>query len=117
MKITNIQWDIDVSDAIDALLEKRTEAAAEILGIPSDQYANMTTSERVDYANDLFRRSPATMEEMYNLPNEVELPEELAKEAGTDDPYEDDITEWLSDEYGTCVSGWNFDSEIEEEKE
>ncbi len=116
MKITNIQWDIDISDAIDALLEKRAEAAAEILGIPKEQYANMTTSERVDYANDLFRHSPATMEEIYDLPNEVELPEELAKEAGTDD-YEDDITEWLSEEYGTCVRGWNFDSELEEEKE
>lgn len=41
------------------------------------------------------------VEDLENLPTEVELPE------GMDD--EDDISDWLSDEYGWCHSGFELE--------
>jgi hypothetical protein len=100
MKIANIQWDIDMEEVYERLDDMTVEAAAEALEIPVKTYANMTTEERHDYAYDKFHHCPAELEEFVGLPLEIEIPEEL-----TDD---EDISDWLSDEYGYCHKGFEL---------
>jgi len=104
MKATNIRWDIDFDEVYEKLDEMTYEAAAEAIGVPAETYANMTTEERHDYAYDLFHHSPATLDEFMGLPNEVIIPDELNKP--DDEYYVDDISDWLSDEYGFCHEGF-----------
>ena len=105
MKAYNIDWDISINEAIEMLDEMDYKNAAFVLGISSDTYANMTTEERHDYAYDLFHHCPGELEDFMDLPSEVELPEELIDE--------EDITNWLSDEYGFCINGYRLDTDKE----
>ena len=101
MKAVNIQWDIDINEAITALDEMPAEKAAKAIELSYDRYANMTTEERHDYAYDFFHHRPAALEEFMNLPNEVEIPTEITEE--------EDIANWLSDTYGFCHAGFELD--------
>ena len=107
MKATNIQWDIDMDEVYELLDNMTYTDAADSLGIPHDKYANMTTSERHDFAYDLFHHSPGTLDEFMGLPNEIEIPEELNKP--DDDYYNEDISDWLSDTYGFCHNGFEIE--------
>lgn len=100
MKATNIKWDIDIEEAYELLDNMTAEQAAKALEIPKDMYANMTTEERHDYAYDAFHHNRVSLEEFVGLPDEVEIPEGL-----TDD---EDISDWLSDEYGYCHEGFKL---------
>ena len=40
-----------------------------------------------------------------DLPTEVEVPDDIADEI-FDGGYDDDVADWLSDEYGYCVYGF-----------
>lgn len=102
MKAYGIKWDIDVEDAYGKLDDMTSEKAAEALGIPKEKYANMTTSERHDYAYDAFHHNKVDLAEFMGLPDEVEIPESV----GTDD---EDISGWLSDQYGYCHGGFTLD--------
>ena len=82
------------------------QKAATALNIPVETYANMTTSERHDYAYDLFHRCPTELHEFMGLPDEVEIPEEFNKPS--DDCFPEDISDWLSDEYGFCHGGFEI---------
>ena len=104
MKATNILWDVDFWEVYEKLDQMSYDKAAEALGVPSVTYANMTTAERHDYAYELFRHSPAALDEFLGLPNEIDIPEEL-----TDD---EDISDWLSDTYGYCHKGFNLIEDI-----
>ena len=77
------------------------EKAAEALEMPVNTYANMTTEKRHDYAYDRFRHRPGLLDEFVGLPEEIIIPEVL-----TDD---EDIADWLSNEYGYCLIGKGFD--------
>ena len=105
MKAYNIDWDINIEEALDMLDEMDYKDAASTLGISVDTYANMTTEERHDYAYDLFHHCPGELEDFMNLPTKVEIPKELTNE--------EDITEWLSDEYGFCIKGYKLDTDKE----
>ena len=105
MKAYNIDWDINIEEALDILDEMDYKDAASALGISVDAYANMTTEERHDYAYDLFHHCPGELEDFMNLPTKVEIPKELTNE--------EDITEWLSDEYGFCIKGYKLDTDKE----
>ena len=98
MKATNIQWDIDMEDALAMLDEMTAKDAAEALEISYDRYANMTSEERDDYAYDFFHHRPGALCDFVGLPDEVDIPEELTDE--------EDIADWLSDEYGFCHDGF-----------
>ena len=102
MKTTSIDWDIDISEAQNTLLEMSVEKAVEVLGVSTRQYANMTTEERLDYVYDLQHHSPASLQEFINLPDEVEIPN-----GNWDD---DSITEYLADQYGYCINGYTLDT-------
>jgi hypothetical protein len=100
MKITNIQWDIDFDEVYERLDNMEYTTAAKAIGVPAERYANMTTEERHDYAYDKFHHCPAELDEFVGLPLEIEIPEEL-----TDD---EDISDWLSDEFGYCHEGFEL---------
>ena len=90
-----IEWDFDIEDILEKLDSMTAENAAEALEIPYQEYANMSTSEVHDYAYDVFEHSQAIAMEFLGLPEEVEIPDSVGND-------EDDISDWLSDEYGFC---------------
>ena len=89
MKAIDIICDIDAEDIYGVLDEMNVYKAAEALGIPTLTYANMTTEERHNYAKELM-----------NLPDTVEIPDGMTDV--------DEISEWLSDEYGFCHRGFKL---------
>lgn len=51
---------------------------------------------------------------LQDLPTEMEIPDWLAEDYDPDDPYNEDISDWLSDETGFCHSG--FELELDEKE-
>ena len=97
-----IKWDIDFDD-ISALLDSLSyDKAAETLEISKELYANMTTEERHDYAYDCFKKDPAFFNDILNLPSKVKIPRGLTDQ--------EDISDWLSDTYGYCHSGFSLEN-------
>ncbi len=76
------------------------EEASEALGIPKATYANMSTVERHDFAYDSWHHHRTLIDEFMGLPDEVEVPEGLEDD--------EDISDWLSDEYGFCHEGFEL---------
>ena len=101
VKAFDIIWDFDMDEVYERLDDMTAKQASESLGIPYDQYANMTTEERHDWAYDLFHHNRVCLDEFMNLPEEIEIPYDLV---GDDDL----ITEWISDEYGFCIRGYKL---------
>ena len=112
MKAYEIKWNIDIKESYEKLDEMTAEAAASALEIPVNTYGNMTTEERHDYAYDKFHHCPAALEEFLGMPDEVEIPEEIASDPEYSDNYDglvECISDWLSDEYGYCHEGFKLD--------
>ena len=101
MKAKNIHWDIDMECVCDILDEMSAKEAAKALELPYDTYANMTDEEKNDWVYDFFSNRPDALMEFVDLPSEVELPKNLTDE--------DDISDWLSDEYGFCHDGFELE--------
>ena len=106
MKAVNIQWDIDIDEALLLLDVIEPAQAAKELGISPEKYIAMTTEERHNYTKNIFRHFPKKLEEFMALPKEVEIHPDLHNE--------DEISEWLSDEYSFCHKGFEL---IDEEAE
>lgn len=106
MKVYDIQWDIDIEEALEVLDQKTCVTASKILEISEERYSNMTTSERHDYAYSYFHHCPGAMEDFIGLPNSVEIPINITDE--------DDISDWLSDEYGFCHNGFKLEADIKQ---
>ena len=98
-----IQWDFDYDEVYERLDNMKPENAVEFLGIPLYKYHRMTTKEKHDYAYDSFRHCPALLDEFMGLPDTIPIPE------GLTDP--EDISDWLSDEYGFCHEGFELADE------
>lgn len=103
MKALNINWEIDFDEIYEKLDEMTVKNAAKALELPEERYANMTTEERHDYAYDYFRHRIKAMEEFVGLPDEVEIPKEITSE--------EDITDYLSDEFGYLINGYELDTD------
>ena len=95
MKAVNIDWDVDYDEVYEKLDEMTVSNAAKVLELPEQTYANMSTSERHDYAYDKFRHSPGSLYDFMELPEEVVLPKEIVEE---------DAADYLSDTYGYCIN-------------
>lgn len=100
MKAKNIQWDFDTEEICERILNLSVDAASKILGVPPKRYANMTSEERMDYALDACHHCPATADELFGLPDEIEIPNGLTAT--------EDISDWLSDTYGFCHNGFEL---------
>lgn len=106
----NIDWDIDQESFIAAFEDMPYDKAAEKLGVPKETYANMTTSERNDYAYDVFRHNRKSAEDIFDLPEEIEIPEEFNITSENDDMEE--VTDWISDTYGWCINRYDVKKAI-----
>lgn len=106
MKAYNIDWLVDLDEVYEILDDMSFEKAALAIGVPPIIWANMTTEERHDKAYSLFHHCPATLDEFLNLPNEVEIPDELIDE--------NDITDYLCDTFGYCIgkNGYSLSIDI-----
>lgn len=100
MKVVNIKWNIDMDEVFEKLDNMTSKNAANELGIPSETYSNMTTTEKHDYAYDYFHHCPGALDDFMNLPSEIELPKEIEDD--------EDISDWLSDVYGFCHEGFEL---------
>ena len=104
MKAYNIIWDIDMKQILEKLDDMNVDNAVKALQIPYQTFINMSTSEIHDYAYDMFEHNQAAAAEFMGLPEEVEIPDSV----GTD---EDDISDWLSDEYEFCHKGFTLNTD------
>ena len=104
MKAYNIIWDIDMKQILEKLDDMTADNAVKALQIPYQTFINMSTSEIHDYAYDMFEHNQAAAAEFMGLPEEVEIPDSV----GTD---EDEISDWLSDEYEFCHKGFTLDTD------
>lgn len=103
LKATDIEWDISIDEGFEKLDNMTVENASEALQIPQYTYSNMTTQERHDYAYELWHRSPATLCEFVEAPDEVVIPDPT----NTDwDP--ETISDYISDETGWCHRGFKI---------
>lgn len=104
----DINWDVDMDEIYELLDDSTTAKAAEMLEISPERYAAMTTEERHDYAYDKIRHNRLDAAEMVGLPDEVEIPEDILDyyEITSVDDDMSYITDWLSDEYGYCINGY-----------
>ena len=103
----DVQWDIDIDEVNDYLDEISEEKAAELLELPLRTYHNMTEEERHDYAYDCIHHNKLRAAEILGVPEDVAIPE------GIYDP--EDISDWLSDEYGWCHAGFSIGCDTKEE--
>lgn len=104
MKVTNIVWNIDMGQIYEKLDEMASEEAAKALGLPKGTYANMTTSERHDYAYETFHGHDTAVAEFMGLPTETDIPDDIGDD-------EDAISDYLSDEYGFCHKGFSLETD------
>ena len=104
----NIDWNVDMDEIYELLDNSTAEKAAELLEISPERYAAMTTEERHDYAYDEVHHHRLDAADMVGLPEEVEIPEDVLEYYEITSVNDDmsDITDWLSDEYGYCINGY-----------
>ena len=100
LKAYDIEWDFDEDQIFERIDETESEEMAEIIGISVEKYESLTQEERYDWAYDKFRHCPALLDEFMGLPDEVDIPLELVDD--------EDISNWLSDEYGFCHEGFQL---------
>ena len=98
--VCNIQWDWD-RDSVEFVLEELENVDATIkrfkLDIPTVQATEDCYEELIDLCCDSPRHNKVTPEDIFGLPNTVEVPGTFCDEQ---------ITEYLSDEFGFCIKGY-----------
>ena len=100
LKAYDIWWDFDKDEIFERIDETDPKDMAKMIGVTLKQYKSLSDEDRHDLAYDKFRHCPALLDEFMGLPNEIEIPSEL-----TDS---EDISNWLSDEYGFCHEGFQL---------
>ena len=106
----DIQWDIDSEDALEMLDEMPCKEAADALEINVKKYSSMSREERHGLALSIWRHCPAKLYGFMDLPDSVEIPEELLTENDSE-AMDENIADWLSDEYGFCHKGFVLSTE------
>ena len=98
----NIKWDIDKHDATEFLLDSFTvKEIADFLKIDEQKLNNLSDDDLYDKVTEELENKPEHYNELYDLPDSVEIPEDLTDE--------DDITEWLTNQYEFCVKSYNLE--------
>ena len=96
----NIDWDVDLDEAIEKLQSLSVESQAELFSC-KEWYLKATPDQRTGMAESYFNHCPAFVAELMELPDEVEIPDDLVED--------EDVTNWLSDTYGFCINGWDLE--------
>lgn len=100
----NINWDIDIEEAVDAAMELSEEEFKNNFGI------NIDDENAEDIVKDKFHHCPGLMDDIIGVPSSVEIPDEIMK-AAQDEDDDSIITDWLSDEYGWCINGYGLSTD------
>lgn len=98
----DIQWNVDMDELYEKFDDMSAKKAAEMLCCPKSVYANMHEEKRHDLVRDRFHHHVLDAAEFVGLPNEVVLPTELITE--------DDVSDYLSDEFCYCHEGFSLKS-------
>lgn len=119
MHITNIEWDIDLNDAFEDFRQNlMIEEQANMLNIPINDYKKLSIDEIEDTFFDNARHNRFDIaSSLYNLPANIDVPQEFINEAGDRQELAEYMTEYISNEYGFCIEGYDFDDELEEDIE
>ena len=96
---SNIQWYVYLDEAFEELDSRYIKDIAKMYG---DKVLGMTTKELHDYIADIWHHCPAELDKFMGLPDSVVIPEEID---------EDLIAEYLSDEYGFLLDGYDITTE------
>lgn len=116
MKVTNIEWAVDIDEALDYLISLSCEQAAESLNMSIEKYMAMTVQERREYAQDCFHHNRVNIAEFMNLPDEIAIPDNIIAEAADYDDAINLVSDYISDITGFCHEGFT-DIMSDKEKE
>lgn len=111
MKVTNVQWDFDMDEVYERLDSMSEKAAADALEVALSDYSRMSVLERHDLAEHLFHHCPAKLDEFVGLPDEIEVPDPITSAYSDPEELEEVISDWLSEEFGYCHSGFEVKAE------
>ena len=100
MKLMNIYWQPDIKVEVERALENAAEIE-EKLNI--EGFSDMEYDEQYNRLIDVFHHTPAVLDDLLELPSEVELPREFTEEDAVEYAWE-----WLENEYGTAVEGFEI---------
>lgn len=103
--VYNIEWSIDPEEALEAVDLLSQKEVTELFPGIKPQYLN-SPKHRRDVILDAFHHCPALMDELFQLPEEIAVPDDFGI-ASLDDDF-GDVAEWLSDTYGFCVLGFQI---------
>ena len=101
MRAFNIQWVIDFDEVYDLFDSMDDKQAAEELGLSEKDYIKLFKEDRDSLIYEHYRKRQGELERLVGLPDDVEIPEEITDE--------EDITNWLSDEFGYCFEGYELE--------
>jgi len=109
-KATEIDWDFGIDDELVDLLTDicSEETMRTTFGCGREDL----TPEEYAQVKDVARHKPGVICDLLGLPSEVELPDNIVNVAIANGTCEM-ITDWLSDEYGTCINGYTLPEELE----
>lgn len=116
MYVTNIKWDIDLDDAFEVFRQNLTiEEQADMLDIPINDYKKLSIDEIEDTFFYKARHNCFDIaDSLYNLPTNINVPQEFINKAENRQELAEYMTEYISNEYGFCIEGYDFDDELEE---
>lgn len=100
MKAVNILWDVDVCDILDSLDNMYPSDGAKTLNLQPEVYEKMTDAVLEDYIQDLLDNDQLDLNKIMNLPDEIEIPENITDM--------DEISDYLSDQTGYCHKGFDI---------
>ncbi len=107
MKAVNIQWNVDKEEILEKLEDTQLSVLAGVLEVCESELNAMSEDDRADLAMDRFRHAPALLDRFLGLPDEVEIPQEIANESYENNNERDEaISNYLSEEYGYCLDGY-----------
>ncbi len=100
LTVSNIQWDWTREDIESLLSQHDTTEMLRLFKIDDASVANCELHEGaiLDLCYDQLRHNRVTCEEVFDLPETIEVPSTLGDEQ---------ITEYLAEEYGYCVKGYS----------
>lgn len=107
LKISNIDWNIDMDEVMEKLDELNETETLKVLGYDetlSDRWKKASDAVRMDMAESTFRHCPGLLYDFLELPESLELSDEYDKDQ--------DVVDYLSDKYGYCINSLSIETVI-----
>lgn len=107
LKVSNIDWDIDMDEVMEKLDELNEAETLKVLGYDktlSERWKKASDAVRMDMAESTFRHCPGLLYDFLELPESLELSDEYDKDQ--------DVVDYLSDTYGYCIKSLSVETVI-----